>query len=1582
MPVLARSRLPPVLLAVFFLVSMAGRQALSQPGNNGAGAGTYINNTFPLAPRELRQHLTRAQAAVDEERFSDAVSELGEILNSAAGDDFFLGAPGGADAQVSLKTQALELLGSMPAKGRRMYELQYGAESKAALEAALEASDLAALTEVSRRYFHTKAGYEATLLVGRYQLDQGRPLSAALSLKRVADVPSAQAQYDPELSVLLATCWLHANQPEQSADVLRELKHRLPQAKVRLVDKEVPLFARDDAALAWLEQIVGGSRLALASAASEWTLYRGNERRNAESREGIPLLNFQWKLPTVNDPHDELRVGQQYRTLIDRGEPLVCALQPLVVQDFAILRVPESNRLVGVNLKNGKRVCVFPPGEETAAQQRIREAAKLNPAANVNIRDTELRQRVWEDNAFGQVSSDGRQVYVLDDLGYAPSNVQMPPNWIGPRGVRVPNLGMARPYNLLVALDLQKEFYRNWEVGGTTGDHAALADAFFLGPPLPVGDQLYALAEFPSEIRLVCLDPRTGALEWKQQLASVVEQQFDIVNDRARRLAGASPSLADGILVCPTSAGAVVAVDLATRTLRWGYQYPRQDVVQSSNRMMVRSVLTNMSGWLDATATIADGSVILTPVESQQLHCLNLLTGKARWSPIPRDEMLFVACVHEGTIILVGKNALRAIRLADGKPAWTSDLKLEGEVASGRGYYSGRHYYLPTTGKQLVQIDLAEGKIVGQAQTEVELGNVVVAHDQLISQGPQTVASFVLLSDELRERLAERLAANPRDSDALALQAQIALQEEKPDESLALLRRAHDLDPGKSHVRNLLVKVMLTLLREDFAAHLDLTEELDKLVSDPVQRREVLRWRAQGLAHHGRTWNAFEVLLELADYELAQAAAGVTSNELVPIERELSVRLDRWLAGQLKALLDKADADAKNRMTAEINARREPILSAGNPNQLRAFLTLFGFDASSSAVRLLLADKLIASDALLEAEVVLGAIEGPAERATRGAVCAALAVLYEKAKRHELAVRQYGELAGEFAEVKCREGLTGKQLAERAFHSPTLKSLAASAWPFGQIEVKQADINAQNQFGLQRVAYALQIVQQVGAGPRGLKATYESQQSQITVRSDLGQTLGVATLRALDPQRQRYPLASNNALTGKMNGHLLVVNTSSEVVAVDGLRAERGSDALLWRQDAADLDPTKPDYQRFAPRLTSNPLLGNSRYLNPFHTGPVLASGVCFQRGRQLICVDPLSGLPLWERSSLPEAEIPAQAEIFGDEELLFVADAKPDSKSEELLVLSPLDGTLLGKRKIDRAERRWASVGRTVLAWDQAGAALTVRLKDAWDPEKELWAKTIARGSRACLIDGEEMAVLEPGGQFTVVSLASGEVQFAVPLAPEPDLSWIQVLRSRDQYLLLASQEDASSGGVNVQPPSSSANSPNSRMHGRVYAFDRETGKLAWPSPAFVDHQFLPADQPPESPLLVFVANRTDTRGPGNRPATAVLALDRRTGESVFEGEVGGPTAHCEMAADLARREVKVSLISSTSKTITFRLTDEPRPPAPPAQTGAMASRTAGQPKGAVDRSLGAAIELLQRGFAPPAPRPPPADPFAPPPR
>jgi outer membrane protein assembly factor BamB len=1572
----ASTRFLPALLGIGLL--LAPRQA---PGQPAAEPRADVGNIFPTAPRELRQNLSRAQSAIAEERYSDAADELGQVLDNPNSDDYFLGRPGQSDAQQSLKSEALALIGGMPAKGRQIYETKFGFDAKAELDKALEAGSLQQVTDVSRRFFHTKAGYEATLIVGRTQLDQGRPLAAALTLKRLADSPPAAALYDPELSVLLATCWVHARQPEKATELLVALRQRMPQARVKLLDGEESLFSSDDQALAWLERIVGGGRTPLALNATQWVMFRGNETRNASTAGGTPLLNFRWTLPTVNDPQDELKVKSYARSLRDRVEPNIVALQPLVVQDSVIVRAPDSSKLIGVDLRTGKRQWVFPPFDDSPAMQASR-VLPPSRGATPNVRDQELKQRVWDDHAFGQVSSDGRQVYVIDDLGYAATGtvsgrVQV---IIGPGGRPMVNNGWSKPHNLLVALDLKKQGYQAWAVGGTTGDNPALAGAFFLGPPLPLGDQLYALVEMNSEIRLVCLNAKTGALEWKQQLA-IVEDNQQIVIDRVRRLAGASPSYADGVLVCPTSAGAAVAVDLATRSLRWGYQYPRWDLIQrSAGALGVRTSFAPANGtqthWIDSTATIVDGSAILTPVESQELHCLDVLTGKAKWPPQPRDEMLYIACVHQGKIILIGKNKVKALNLADGKPAWQEPLDLGTAPPAGRGFYTDKYYYLPLANQQLAKIDLDAGQIVSRARTEIDLGNVVCYKDQFISQSAQHVASF-FLTEPLLTWIEETLKTDPDNAKALSLKGQVLLQDGKREESLDLLRKAVSKNPEDLAAKSLLVKVMLSLLRDDFAANFALAEELDTLVTDPVQKREVLRWRAQGLAKAGKIPEAFEALVALADaFDATQGSVAGGSVPLESTERELSVRPDRWLQGQLAAIHRQADEASRSHMHAEIEKRLQVALTSDSAVELRLFVNLYGFHPLARDARLALADKLVAADQLLEAELLAGDLIDVPHQPSAGHARATLAALYEKSRRFDLAARYYAELRQRFADVICRDGLTGAQLAEKA-SGPAAGVVLLGAWPGGRTDVAVAEMGDPTSRTIlsQRMQYGVTLTHFNGAALRGLRSSFDpNNYGNIVVRDDQGRQLTSASLRGPDGSVRRL-ISSYYMHTGKVNGHLVIVNLGDQVVAVDALRAERtNADGLLWRLDAMELDPTNTRYFTPQPRQTSNPLGGSRLQLyDPsgrmnFYTGPVLSSGVCFQKGRQLICADPLTGQSLWER-----AQIPAAAEIFGDDEFLFVADPN----TNEALVLSPVDGSLIGKRKVELAARRWATHGRRELTWEQTGSTITLKLMDAWAQGEPLWTKQVTLGSRGTLIDGEELALLESSGQFTVLSLASGQVKFASPLAPEPSLSFIHVIRSSKQYVLIASQEMTDSpDGMVVHPVTTLGGIQQNRVHGRVYAFDRRSGKSQWQVPAFVAQHCLPPDQPAESPLLVFVRNRTRTVG-GNaaRAAGSVLCLDRRDGRLVWDSDnetanerrIISQVNFCEIVADPAKWAVTLAVQSPpTGRAVTIQFTDQPTPPQPPAQTGELSSKSVGSLAGTVDRSIDAAFELLNRGINP----------------
>ena len=1569
----------------------------SQNPNDPAARDVY--SIFLPAPRNLRQNLSRAQKALDEQRFSDAVTELGEILNSPTGDDYFLGTAGSKDAQVSLKTQAQQLLGSMPSKGRQLYELQYGAEARSMLDKALEEGNVQLLTDVTRRFFHTKAGYEATLLLGRWQLDQGRPLAGALTLRRVAETESAAAAYDPELSVLLATCWVHAKVPDKARETLAQLKRRLPRAKVQLGTQEVALFERDEQALAWLEGIVGAGGAGRSFEVTQWVMFRGNVARNATTSGSLPLMNYRWNLPMVNDPQEEAKVKAFAKAQLDRGDPVIPSVQPLAVGDTVVLRTPD--RLLGVDLRSGKRIWVFPWDDSSYDR-----AAQITPSTTrsppANQREQELKQRLWEDNCFGQMSSDGEQVFLIDELGVAAvTNYGAGAVFMGARGRAFPNAGFARPYNKLVSLDLKKQGKLRWIVGGESGeDEPNLAGAFFLGAPLPLEGQLYVLAEFNGEIRLCCLSAKNGALEWKQQVA-LMEDRQQITNDSLRRLAGASPSFADGVLVCPTSGGAVVAIDRATRSLLWGYQFNRWDVPQNVPGAFgfqpYRNTNVPSSHWLDSSVTIANGCVLLTPVESQELHCLDLLTGKARWTtPGPtqqRDNMLFVACVYDNKAILVGKNRVAAIRLADGSNAWSVALDQPGDMPSGRGYYSGQHYYLPTTGRQLVKIDLASGKIAARATTEITLGNLVCYKDEIISQSSDWIASFYQ-SEPLSERIEATLATNPNDIWALTRKGEILLQAGDRKESLEALWKAHRLEPGNDATRTMLIKVVLLLLKDDYATHRDVASKIEGLIDQPAQRRELLRLKAQGLEKAGESWQAFQAYLALSQTPPAVPSSSGSVNDLEPVDRDRSVRPDRWVQGRLHALYIAADEELRAKMTAAIQARLDESLATDTAAALRRFNEYFGFHPLGSRARLALADKLIAADQTLEAELLIGQVLDSKDAALAGGATARLAQAYQKAKRPDLAVLNYRELLTRFANVVVQGDLTGAQLAEQALANEALKSeLALYTWPTGRAEVvkeapsETSDLPTRTS---QRMTNNVPIGEYRGAAPRGLRAGFDPGSMALTLRDAFGRQIVAASVRTSEtPQRRIYNMPYNS-LNAKLNGHLLVVNMGSEMLAVDGLgRGRPSGEGLLWRQDTVDLDPTSRGGTIFPQsKMVNNPLLGTPRtvYHDPtgrlnFSTGPVTPMGVCFQRSRQIVCVDPLTGQTLWERGPIEPS-----SDIFGDDELIFVVGPNSDQAD----VLSTIDGSLLGKRKVPRADRRWTNCGRHVLSWEQVGTRnggrITLTLTDAWKEGEtaQIWKKDLPAASRGFLLDGEEVALMQPDGKFVVLSLKDGGERMSATVVPEPSLQWISVQRSNAQYILVASGQITDPlPDISVQPIMSMT-MPGALVHGRVYAFDRQTGKPQWQTPAYVAQHSLPPEQPAESPLLMFVRSMTTTRGSGaSRWRCSVLVLDKRDGRIVMEENnldpgSTGMASNCEVTANPDQKTVTLTVHGQPQvKSITIRLTDKPQPPAPPAQTGRLSSLSPDKPAGIVENVIGDVLRAMRAG----PPVFPAADPFAPPP-
>ena len=1545
-------------------------------------AQAQVNDTGTVirpATRELRQLLNRARKALDEQDYPVAVQALEELLTDPSLDDYFLELPGKPETQVSVKATASQLLGSLPAAARQLYETQVGHEARRNLNEALRDRDLAAVSEVARRFVHTKAGYEATFLLGRLELDQGRALAAAILLQPLCEQTPARDMLDPELSVLTAAAWRYAQRSDKANEVLIALKWRTPKAKVRLKDGEQSLFEKEEDALKWLEHIAGRGLAPAAAIANQWIMFRGDEARNAATAGGMPLVTSEWYFPSTNDPDLVNWISKYARTLLDKGEPIVPAMQALAVAaiskkdnkrlDYVVIRSPDT--VMGVSLKNGRRMWVYP-----YAVPITNNAEKLTPGVQqaATTRENAVRQRIWEDNLYGQLSSDGQQLYLIEDLEFmnTMSINQMRNVWVGARQ----NV-QARGSNKLTALNLVKQGKLCWTVGGESGmDDPNLAGAFFLGTPVAVAEKLYVLAEFNGELRLLCLSPQTGKLEWKQQLGSVPDETLTIRYDATRRLAGASPSFADGVLVCPTSAGAVVAVDLGTRSLKWHYTYERTDLPFRTTRGVITSTTVNNAAtagrWLDSSAIVADGSVIVTPIESQLLHCVDLLTGKQRWAPIKREESLFVACVHKGKIILVGKKSIRAISISDGSEAWKEPVDLNGEVASGRGFYNGSQYYLPTTGQQLLKVNLDTGKVDEKARTEFNLGNLVSFAGEMISVGHDQMSAFYL-ADHMRAQVDKDLAANPEDVRAIARLGELMLTEGKTKESLASLRQAHKARPDDVRIRGLLARVMLVLLRSDFASHHGLMAEAKELIDDLAQRRELLRLQAVGMHKAGLVAESLEAFVTLADELQAEIGPEEGNLQMEYIDSKWQVRTGRWLQARLTELYTSSSDADRAKLQERLEQRLAACLKADSLKGARRFVEVYGFHPLADRARLLLVQKLLLEKSYLEAELRAGDLLHSADPGYRAAGLAALVETYDLALRPHLAAEKHAELTAFVAKNPVAAAHPALGLIEKIQKLATPRvALALDSWPGGRSQKVEAS-NENSRPRPYMNNFSVMMAEFTGPAPRGLRAVYDPSQQALQVFDSLGKTIAQAPIRRSDGVYRASYSIPYSGLVGRATGHIVTVHTGGEILTIDALRQSRGpGDPILWRAEVVSIDPLQMGRTGAYPqsRQTTNPITGSRTMAfdqsgqTNYQPGPVTPFGIVYQRSKQLICADPLTGETLWERSG-----VDAACDLFGDDEYVFAAAPNSDRAT----VYSMRDGSQLGVRTVGRPNSRLATNGRRVLTFEQVGNTIRLRLFDAWSEKDDLWKLETTTGTKGQLLDGHEFALLENSGKFSVISLVTGEQLVQSQLQPETALTSLNVYRSQEQYTVLANTPIAESQPGLVTQPLSGGGMPGQQAHGRVYAIDRVTGKQRWQTPAFIAQHGLPFEQPVDSPLLVFIRNRRGNNS-GNWAAN-ILCLDKRSGAIAYEGDIATAQANmCEVAADLEKAIVQITtwVQPGTMRLTTIKLTSEPQPPMPPAQTGMLASATAGQPRGnSVDVSEG----LFNSGRTKPAGD----DPFAP---
>ena len=731
------------------------------------------DSAFIAPPREIVRPLLRCKKLMAAGKFEEAVEILGEILADDSIEDFLI--PRGTRSFTSLRSRTESILGSIDERLLEPYKIRYAIQARKMMEKGLAENDLSLLKKVSAQFFFTDSGAEATMLLGHMELSNGQPSAAQSWFQKIVKFKSTSAKHDPEASILLATCQLLGNNRQGAEQTLINLQSRMPDSTISLMGENYTLFNRDEDPLAWLTTLIGDSPLASNRALSKWLMFQGNPARTGKTGTGLPLITPRWEHATASTLVGQRTVSDYVKSLVSEGIMPAPAIQPLVVSDTIVLR--DVDRMFGIDFETGLRKWAWPPqlAWNEQSPKKISAAQKMK-----------LKQRMISDSIYGQASSDGRLIFFVP----APGGSAQSENEDNFAVAAVTDPDDKRRYNELIAIDSANSGLLRWRVGGPRGfDEPKLAKAFFIGEALPVEGLLYCCCVKDNSIQLVAIDSNTGKLRWSQVIASYDTDSFDANHNR--RMAGVSPSYAEGKLVCLTGTGAAVAVDVSTRTLLWGYEYklPSDSNVVSDDSGFADPL---KDVWRDSQVTISNGKVILTPVLSREVICLDLASGLGVWfeeggflpEKVNRESSLYLAGINQEQLIFVGTQNIRSIDLATGREKWRLSFESE-DMPSGRGYIGDDSLFLPTASRKVLRIDLLKGEIAESVATGRILGNLSRVKGDVVSHGIDHVASFPEFATS--KKLIEGLPENELNEEQKFIKAQTLIQRGNLDAGLKLL---------------------------------------------------------------------------------------------------------------------------------------------------------------------------------------------------------------------------------------------------------------------------------------------------------------------------------------------------------------------------------------------------------------------------------------------------------------------------------------------------------------------------------------------------------------------------------------------------------------------------------------------------------------------------------------------------------------------------------------------------------------------------------------------------------------------------
>ena len=1466
-----------------------------------------------VAPhREVMRALDEARRAIEKKQFHPAAQLLQSVLDRD--EDFFVeqtfrqDGRNFRDGRGGVKAVALQLLRTLPAEGRAAYELDYGSTARDELTTAQEDDDFERIATVARRFSLTNAGFEAVVVLAARASDCDRPLEAALLLETLRGHPAAVQKRTPQILLNAAACWSRAGRAERSLATLKELKQLAPANSIRVAGRDVKLFANDDDAGAWLASILGPTTRSSRVLVDSWTMPGGGPTRNESAVPASPVGGDLWRVSLFEhlafdgraDADRQRRtqleglLAKEQLALRDENRLAIPAAQPLVIGDTVVYRTISD--VTAVSLRTGELLWRSSLSDGTLTRlwnNRNIEArgGEVNEAIRSSL-SSHLRRRLFRDAAAGTLSSDGQTVFALEELDSVASTANMM------RGIAESAIA-----NKLVAYDLAGGRML-WEAGGPRGAKPIeLSGHFFLGPPLPLNGRLYCLAEVQGDLRLLVLEQEADRsvvrLDWSQTL---IATDRPVISSPMRRLAGLSPSFGDGILLCPTSSGAIVAVDPIRRVLMWGHQYrstaasepldPRAAMFMRGQQQSPQiDDADETSRWLDSLPLMSEGRAIITPRDADELQCLDALDGRVVWK-LPRGDWLYPACVVDGRVVLVGRDGLAAFQLDDGKPVDTfASISVD---PAGRGVRVGSRYFLPLANGEIATVDLRSGRILARSKlSEGRVpGNLIAGAGALVSQNAGELIGFARLGD-IEAQIADELKADPQQPGALALRGELRLHRGEEADGLADLRESLRRRPDP-RVKSVLAASLLAGLRGNAKLVHDRAAELETLTDDPQQRNEFLRLYARALEEAGDRRGAFAQLIRLAETSrFLSDLDAITSNH--------SVRTDRAIRARLIETYQAASPEDREAFDKALAQHVETVRKGADLGEhLDQCLRFF---AGLPRVEQLLFDQVVSIEGAAHPEKLLERFAQASDPSVAARATALLARDLLQANRASAALPWLNRLREEFADQKCLEDQTGRSLAERWLARDDVRKLldVASVWMAGTIDVSRKQGVTPNR-------------------PNDIAVEVTSRHGTLFDNWSFEADAGYRTLTARDANsRVRWkapipPDAAFNDIVGRnlpvacqlhLRDRWLALTVGTYFVVYQVVDPDQAPQ-LAWQQTLRTNRMTQAEamfaQQAHRMRIVNGQVIRMGG--GPFN-GRVLGQFVGLTRevaiyivGQKLCAAELDTGRLAWSRQDV----LPGAVSASADDRAVTIQP----SATRNLTLLRTLDGSSLVARHLAGDEKvLWQRGVRLLVQRTENGKRIT-ELRDL-ERDVALWNQSHAPDAVAAVIDDDDVAILEPGDQqsrLTVVALADGRERYRSELPfkkSDPATAWMAVQRQGDRDIVFVGYPSKVQNGVRVVP-FDSPNGINLPFDGQICAVSRVDGRLNWATP--VAQAIFDRTQPAQLPILLLAAREINQARQARDPFGARLRLlarviDKRTGRELYATEENAPNNSPRLESD-----------------------------------------------------------------------------------